>query len=79
MGEGRSVTNDPIKTPNHYARFKIEPARFILENDLSFFQGNVIKYVCRYDAKNGVEDLKKARQYLDMQIRRMEGEADWLG
>lgn len=71
-GEGSKVVR-----PNHYARFKIEPIYFIIENGLSFDQGNIIKYVCRYDAKNGVEDLKKARRYLDMMIRRIEGDATY--
>lgn len=32
------------------------------------YTGNVIKYICRWKKKNGVEDLKKARQYLDWLI-----------
>jgi hypothetical protein len=59
--------NDPI-SPNHYARFKIQPVEFIMANGLGFCVGNVIKYVCRYDAKNGLEDLRKARSYLDKLI-----------
>lgn len=70
-----SKPNDPI-SPNHYARFKIQPIEFIEENGIGFFEGNVIKYVCRYDAKNGLEDLKKARSYLDRMIRRRELKAD---
>lgn len=69
--------NDPVHRPNHYARFKIEPIHFIAENQLPFMAGNVVKYVCRHDAKNGVEDLKKARRYLDMMIKKAEGDAEW--
>lgn len=36
---------------------------------LDFFQGNVIKYVIRYKNKNGIEDLLKARTYIDQMIR----------
>ena len=68
---------DNIILPSHYARFKIEPVRFIMENQLPFWAGNVIKYVCRYDAKNGIEDLKKARRYLDMAIKKLEGD-EWF-
>jgi hypothetical protein len=68
---------DAVMLPEHYARFKIEPIRFMMENDLPFWMGNVIKYVVRYDAKNGIEDLKKARRYLDMQIAKMEGDPDF--
>jgi hypothetical protein len=62
--------------PNHYARFPIQPLTFITKNKLEFWQGNIIKYIMRYDAKNGLEDLKKARRYLDEKINEMEGTAD---
>lgn len=39
-----------------------------MENDLPYAVGNVIKYVMRYKDKNGLEDLKKARRYIDMII-----------
>ena len=63
--------NDPTH-PNHYARFAIEPIDFISKNKLDWLVGNVVKYVCRYDAKNGLEDLKKARVNLDTLIKRVE-------
>ena len=53
---------------SHYKKFRIQPYEFISKNDLSFFQGNVIKYVCRYLHKNGIEDLRKARHYIDILI-----------
>ncbi len=59
---------DPTNPP-HYSRFKIQPLDFIRENNLSFLAGNVIKYVMRHDAKNGKEDLEKARRYLDEMIK----------
>lgn len=76
-GEVTMVENDPVNRPAHYARFKIEPIYFIMENDLPFWAGNVVKYTLRYDAKDGLQDLKKARRYLDMQIAKMEGKQDW--
>lgn len=66
-----------MNLPQHYTRFKIEPIHFITENRLDWFQGNVVKYVCRHDAKNGIEDLKKARRYLDMYIKYLEGDPKW--
>ena len=36
--------------------------------DLDFFEGNIIKYVTRWKDKNGIEDLLKAKQYLDKLI-----------
>jgi hypothetical protein len=53
---------------NHYQKHKIQPYTFITENQLSFFQGNVIKYVVRYKDKNGVEDLKKIIHYCQLEI-----------
>ena len=47
---------DQIRPP-YYTRFRIEPLAFITMNHLDFLQGNIIKYVCRYDGKNGAEDL----------------------
>ena len=41
---------------SHYKSFLIQPYEFISKNDLSFFQGNVITYVCRYLNKIGIED-----------------------
>ena len=75
--DGVTVVSDPIRFPPHYTRCKIEPIRFIAENGLDWFQGNVVKYVCRHDAKNGIEDLKKAQRYLEMYIKYLSGDADW--
>ena len=55
--------------PKHY-HLKIEPWDFIYANQLSFAEGNVIKYICRWREKDGVEDLKKAKQYIDMLIEK---------
>lgn len=61
-------------SPEHYSRWAIEPWDFIMANSLDFMRGNIIKYVMRYDAKNGVEDLKKARVYLDKLIENAVGQ-----
>ena len=52
----------------HYKDFKIQPAEFIRANNLNFCQGNVVKYVTRYKGKNGIEDLRKAKHYIEMLI-----------
>ena len=59
-----------IKEPAHYIANKIEPIDFIIENNFNFCEGNVIKYISRYKRKNGIEDLKKARQYIDFLIKK---------
>ena len=51
---------------NHYSEMAIQPAEFIIQNKLSFCQGNVIKYVTRYRSKNGLQDLDKAIHYIEM-------------
>lgn len=68
---------DMVNLPPHYARFKIEPIRFICENKLDFFQGNVIKYICRHDAKNGPEDIRKVIRYAFMYYRFLKGDPEW--
>ena len=61
--------------PKHY-KLTIEPKDFIIKNQLGFCEGNVIKYICRYKEKNGVEDLKKAKQYIDFLIDEYETKSD---
>ena len=59
---------------SHYKDLPIQPAEFIERNNLGFCAGNVIKYVCRYKNKNGIEDLKKAKHYLELLIEIEENE-----
>lgn len=63
------VTPDPVNHPDHYTMGSIEVFDFIKAWDLSFAEGNVVKYVVRapYKGKE-VQDLKKARWYLDQLI-----------
>jgi hypothetical protein len=51
----------------HYMRFKIQPIEFIVANKLNFIQGCIIKYICRFESKNGVEDLDKIIHYCELQ------------
>lgn len=52
---------------NHYKSFAIAPIEFITKNKLSFIQGCIIKYICRFDKKNGIEDLDKIIHYCELQ------------
>lgn len=54
--------------PRHYNAHKIQPWDFIASNGFDYFEGNVIKYVCRWREKGGVTDLKKAKKYLEKMI-----------
>jgi hypothetical protein len=67
------TTHDPIR-PSHYACDEgvIECIDYIESHAFDFLEGNVIKYVTRYQNKNGTEDLKKAKWYLDRLIKRSE-------
>ena len=56
---------------NHYKSFYIQPYEFISKNNLSFFKGNVVKYVCRYQNKNGIEDLEKIIHYCELEIKKI--------
>ena len=63
-------TEDVINHPSHYTRGKIEVIDFIEDQQLPYHLGNVIKYVARAGYKGDkLEDLKKARWYLDRYIK----------
>jgi hypothetical protein len=56
--------DDIVNHPRHYTQGKIEVLDFILDQQLPYLAGNVIKYICRYRYKGGVTDLRKAEFYL---------------
>ena len=56
---------------SHYMYFDIQPYEFISKNNLSFFQGCVVKYVCRYMYKNGIEDLDKIIHYCELEKKKL--------
>lgn len=62
--------------PDHYKALDPEPVDVIRAWDLPWCVANVVKYCARYRRKNGLEDLKKARHYLDMEIEAMEDGRD---
>ena len=55
---------------SHYKKFKIQPSEFVIENELLYPEGCVIKYIIRHRMKNGKEDLLKAKHFIDMIITR---------
>jgi hypothetical protein len=65
-------SSDPIN-PSHYKQGGIECIEAMKvalgSGFLGYLRGNAIKYLWRYDKKNGVEDLKKARWYLDRLVK----------
>ena len=53
---------------NHYKDLAIQPVEYIHANSIGYFEGNVIKYVSRWRAKNGIKDLEKAKHYIELLI-----------
>jgi hypothetical protein len=53
---------------NHYKNYKIQPVEFIIKNNIGFVEGNIIKYILRFKEKGGVQDLLKAKHYIELLI-----------
>lgn len=67
-------TNDPVNAPNHYMSHPSGIECIQVTEHMGFCLGNAIKYIWRAGLKGGaVEDLKKARWYLDREIARLDG------
>lgn len=58
----------PAPHPEHYTIGQIEPWDFIIDQEMDFLEGNIIKYVARHREKGGLKDLQKAKNYLDKLI-----------
>lgn len=70
---------DMVNHPSHYADKKIEVIEYIRDTISTseftgYCEGNVLKYVSRWRKKGGVEDLRKAKVYLDWMIESAEKE-----
>lgn len=73
---------EDVKHQAHYENGEIQPIEFMQSNMTvsafeGFLKGNVLKYVARYENKNGLEDLKKAKVYLDWLIDSVENGKDF--
>ena len=55
---------------SHYQNFKIQPSKFVVENELLFPEGCAIKYICRHRLKGKKEDILKAIHFLEMILER---------
>ena len=54
----------------HYQKFKIQPSKFVIENELLYPEGCVIKYILRHRLKGKKQDLEKAIHFIEMIIER---------
>ena len=69
-----NIEHDAVNHPSHYTRGRIEVIDFIEDQQLPYHLGNVIKYIARAGYKGDkLEDLKKARWYLDRYINEVMG------
>lgn len=64
----QATANETQIGGDHYKAKSIQPWDFIAANQLGYFEGNIVKYVSRWRDKGGINDLKKARHYLDKLI-----------
>lgn len=53
---------------NHYKHLVIQPAYFCHVNNIPYLEATAIKYLCRWRKKNGIEDLRKAKHFIDLLI-----------
>ena len=68
--------SETVNHPKHYTDGKIEVIDFIEDKNLNFHRGNAVKYISRAGKKDPtkeIEDLKKARWYIDREIKRLGG------
>lgn len=54
---------------DHYEKKRIQPIEYIIANNLGFCEGNIVKYITRYQDKDGMKDLEKCRDYIDILIQ----------
>ena len=62
--------------PQHYRQGEIEVIDFILDQKMDYLTANVQKYIARWRFKEGIEDLRKARWFLDKLIEQQVENAD---
>ena len=76
------MTQDVVVKPEHYTRWTVEPIVFIMQNNIEFWRGNIIKYAMRagfkrYDHQDQqaseITDLRKVIRYSEMRINQLEG------
>ena len=51
---------------DHYRSLPIQPGQFIRANDIGWYEGNAIKYICRHKQKGERQDIEKAIHYLQL-------------
>lgn len=65
---GSTVANERQVGGTHYKSLAIQPWDFIIANQIGYLEGCAIKYLSRWKGKNGLEDLKKAKHFVEKLI-----------
>lgn len=70
------AVKSPLKSPldtqiggGHYKKLAIQPVEYIHANKIGFFEGSAITYLSRWKDKGGLEDLEKAKHFIDLLIQ----------
>jgi hypothetical protein len=53
---------------DHYKKCGIQPVEYMIANNLGYCEGAIVKYITRYQDKNGIEDLEKIKHFVDLLI-----------
>jgi hypothetical protein len=73
LGKMKDSPKETVDHPDHYQGQGIEVIDIIDSFELDFYRGNIVKYILRADKKeNEIQDLKKAKWYLEKLITKME-------
>lgn len=64
----RAVALDKQVGGEHYKSKGIQPVEYIMANNIGFCEGSAIKYLTRWKDKGGIEDLKKAKHFIEILI-----------
>jgi hypothetical protein len=76
-----SALNEQV-SGSHYKDKVIQPVEYIYMNNIGYMEGNVIKYISRWEDKGGINDLLKAKHYIELLIelqtkkKEMDGQKD---
>lgn len=75
--EGGSASQSQVGG-DHYKSMAIQPSEFIVANNLGWYEGNAIKYICRHSRKGGKKDIEKAMHYLELLLESEYGGPDGI-
>ena len=73
-GHGNISPSKRMVGGSHYLQFMIQPVEFITRNKIPYMEACAIKYLCRWRAKNGRQDLQKAQHYIELLIEMYDAE-----